>query len=150
MVRVCTRGRGMEKFLKDEDEGSGGMPHETAEILCLGSAVHHSSLLKAPDCSLNCVSICITLESNLLWGGEQCPHWILHQRGEGKPVLWLKLQTGLALSTSNIYFYSKTYSIVIFVVKYFCDNAVNKTVLLNFFKLCFLIFSLPEGLENAL
>lgn len=149
MVRVCTSGRGMERFLKAGDEGSGDMPHETAQILCLGSAVHHSSLLKAPDCSLNCVSICITLESNLLWGGEQYPHWLLHWRREGKPLLWLKLQTGIALSASNIYFYSKTYSIVIFVVKQFSDNALNKIVL-KFFKLCFLIFSLPEGLGNAL
>lgn len=84
MVRVCTRGRGMERFLKVGDEGSGAMPHETAQIPSLGSAAHHSSLLKAADCSLNCVSICIMLESNLLWGGEQCPHWILHWRGEGE------------------------------------------------------------------
>lgn len=84
MVRVCARGRGMERFLKAGDEGSGAMPHETAQIPSLGSAAHPSSLLKAADCSLNHVSICITLESNLLWGGEQCPHWILHWRGEGK------------------------------------------------------------------
>lgn len=66
MVRVCTRGRGMERFLKAGDEGSGDKPHERAQIASLGSAVHHSSLLKAADCSLNCLSICITLESNLL------------------------------------------------------------------------------------
>lgn len=87
MVRVCTRGRGMERFLKAGDEGSGAIPYETAQIPSLGSAAHHSSLsslLKAADCSLNHGSICITLESNLVWGGEQCPHWILHWRGEGK------------------------------------------------------------------
>lgn len=73
----------MERFLKAGDEGSGDMPHKT-QIFSLGSAVHHSSLLKAADCSLNCVSICITLESNLLWGGEQRPHWILPWRGGEK------------------------------------------------------------------
>lgn len=74
----------MERFLKAGDEGSGDKPHERAQIPSHGSAAHHSSLLKAADCSLNCLSICITLESNLLWGGEQCPRWILHCRGEGK------------------------------------------------------------------
>lgn len=74
----------MERFLKAGGEGSGDTPHEAAQIFSLGSGVHHSSLLKAADCSLNCVSICITLESNLLWGKEQCPHWILHWRREGK------------------------------------------------------------------
>lgn len=47
------------------------MPHEAAQIFCLGSAVNHSSLLKAPDCSLDGVSICIVFESDLLWGAEQ-------------------------------------------------------------------------------
>lgn len=74
----------MERFLRAEDEGSGDLPDETAQIFSPGSAVHHSSLLKAADGSLNSVSICIMLESNLLWGREQCPHWIPHWRGEGK------------------------------------------------------------------
>lgn len=47
----------MERFLKTGDEEE--MPDKTTQMLCLGSAVDHSSLLKAPDCSLNVVSICI-------------------------------------------------------------------------------------------
>ena len=69
----------------------------------------------------------------------------LERRGKAWSCsLWLKLQTGISLSVSNIYFYSKTYSFVAFVVKY-CDNAINKIALL---KSCFLIFSLPVGSHN--
>lgn len=61
--------------------------------------------------------------------------------------LWLKLQTRISLTVSSIYFYSKIYSFVALVVKYCCDNAINKIALL---KSCFLIFLLPVGLRNYL
>lgn len=137
----------MERFLQAGEEGSGEMADERAQIFSPGSAVPHSSLLKAADCSLNCGSICIILESNLLWKGSNVHtgSFIAEERERLQPVV--KPANWACFECEQDLFLPKTYSIVLLVVKYFCDSVTNKIV---FHKLCFLVFSLPEGLINAL
>lgn len=73
----------MERFLQAGEEGSGEMAEETAQIFSPGSAVPQQS----PEGS----RLLIKLWIHLYYIGiksaverEQCPHWILHWRGEGK------------------------------------------------------------------
>lgn len=63
----------------------------------------------------------------------------LERRGKAWSCsLGLKPQTGISLSISNIFCYSKISSFAAFVIEYCCDNAINKISLLH---LCFLFSS---------
>lgn len=58
-----------------------------------------------------------------------------------KPASWV------CFECKQYLFLLKTYSIVSFVVKYFCDSTINKVVLL---KLCFLVFFTPRRSDKCL